>query len=220
MKVAEKKRARELRIQGKSLSEIQSEVGCSRSTISLWIKDIELTKEQKARLDSKQARGRAAAADHPNSPKHKWRKIRSDCRSEGYRSMGDRLNQRDLKMIATALYWGEGGKGTQQGVRLSNGDPKVIYTFLRYLREVEEIEESRLKACLHIHPHLDEGAAMNFWSEVTEIPRQRFHKTQKKVSRSSQSKKDNLPMGVLAIIYPDVRLWEKIMGQIDWIKFD
>src|SRR3954452_12196623 len=50
MKTDEQRRARELRAQGRSIGDIQHELGVSRSSVSTWVRDVELTAEQRTRL--------------------------------------------------------------------------------------------------------------------------------------------------------------------------
>lgn len=58
MRVEEKQRARELRTQGWSYNDILREVGVSKSTLSLWLRDIPLTDEQILALSDKFRAGR------------------------------------------------------------------------------------------------------------------------------------------------------------------
>ena len=69
MRKIERKNARELRAQGLSLREIAERIECAKSSISEWVRDIQLTSTQIERLELKQDRARAKAANHPNSPK-------------------------------------------------------------------------------------------------------------------------------------------------------
>jgi transposase len=48
MKTDERRRARELRAQGWSIKEIERSLGVSRSSVSSWVRDVELTVEQRA----------------------------------------------------------------------------------------------------------------------------------------------------------------------------
>ena len=50
VKTDEQRRARELRAQGRSVGDIQQELGVSRSSASTWVRDVELTAEQRTRL--------------------------------------------------------------------------------------------------------------------------------------------------------------------------
>ena len=56
MKVIEREKARELRKQGRSINQIVEEAGLTKSSVSLWVRDIILTKEQRSKIS---LRGRA-----------------------------------------------------------------------------------------------------------------------------------------------------------------
>lgn len=58
MRFEEKQRACELRQQGWSYNDILKEVGVSKSTLSLWLRDITLTEEQISGLQCRQTAGR------------------------------------------------------------------------------------------------------------------------------------------------------------------
>src|SRR3989338_10682663 len=53
MKLLEKQKARELRKQGKSINEIVKEAGLSKASVSDWVRDINLTHEQRKRISEK-----------------------------------------------------------------------------------------------------------------------------------------------------------------------
>lgn len=53
--------------------------------------------------------------------------------------------ERELFHLGIGLYIGEGTKSKQR-VILSNSDPQVIRTFLRFLREICRVEEKRIFA--------------------------------------------------------------------------
>lgn len=74
-----------------------------------------------------------------------------------------------------ALYAGEGSK-RDGAVRFANSDPEMIRFFCRWLREVFDIDEARLRVRVYLHQGLDLDAAEGFWSAVTEIPRSQFNK--------------------------------------------
>jgi transcriptional regulator with XRE-family HTH domain len=65
MKTAERERARKLRREeGRSVKELAALLGVSRSSISLWVRDIELTPDQYAAL----RRRMGVSTDHERTP--------------------------------------------------------------------------------------------------------------------------------------------------------
>ena len=108
-------------------------------------------------------------------------------------------------------YWAEGGK-TRRIVRFSNGDPKMIKIMMRFFREICLVPDKKIRGYIHIHENLDYIAAELYWSKVMNIPIEQFFKTYRKPNKSSQSKKNSLPYGVMDIYALDTNLFYKLCG--------
>ncbi len=215
MKTIERKKTRELRAQGLSLREIAEQTGCAKSSISDWVRDIPLTPEQIERLELKQDRARAKAANHPNSPKQKWARIRSNIINSGIKEIPPKCSFSTLKLIGAVLYWAEGYKASINMVNFSNSNPNMIALMMRFFRRICKVPEKKFRGTVHIHPHLDKERAEKFWSKISGISIKQFHKTQFGISKASKHKKDSLPLGTFRIVICDTRLFSKIRG---WIK--
>src|SRR5262245_39147493 len=98
-KVAEQNRARELRAQSWTLLEIAQEVGVSKSSVSLWVRDVEF--EPKPRQPSPNRK------PHPASLR-KQAEI-EELLQAGRERVGQMTDQEFL-LVGTALYAGEGSK--------------------------------------------------------------------------------------------------------------
>ena len=215
MKAKERKRARQLRQQGWSVGNIARRIGCAKSSVSKWVRDIPLTSAQVRRLVSNQERGRAQAANHPNSPKQFWAGIRQRVAEAAAKDIPVECPSRvSLKLIGVALYWAEGSKLARNVVSFSNSDPAMIALMMRFFRDVCSVPAGRLRGVVHIHPHLNAARAERFWSSVSGIPVKQFHKTQFGVSKASQQKRDTLPLGTFGIVVSDTRLQTTIKGWI------
>ena len=215
MRAKERKEVRKLRVRGFSIREIAEKTGCAKSSISGWIRDIPLTPEQIERLELKQDRARARAASHPNSPKQKWSKIRRDIENAAIGEISKNYSKYELKIVGAVLYWAEGYKISVNTVNFSNSDPNMIVLMMRFFRKVCKVPEEKFRGIVHIHPHLDKNKAIKFWSRISGIPKEQFHKTQFGISRASKQKRDTLPLGTFRIVICDTRLQSKIKG---WIK--
>ena len=215
MKAKKRNLARRLREQGKSVREIAAEITCSKSSISKWVRDIPLTAKQIARLKSNQDKGRAKAAQHPNSPKQKWGRIRNSIIEDASKEIPDNFSKLSLKISCTALYWAEGYNASRTLFLFSNSNADMIRLMMKFLREVCKIPEKKIKGRINIHPHLSIKKAENYWINVTGIPKQNFNKPLTAVSKASKQKKDSLPFGTFNIIICDVRFVSRIKG---WIK--
>src|SRR3989344_1851838 len=99
-------KAIELRRQGLSYSEVLKQVPVAKSTLSLWLQDVGLSKKQKQRLTEKK---RQSALRGALSRKN-WRiKSSKEIIEKAEREIG-RLSERELWLIGIALYWAEGSK--------------------------------------------------------------------------------------------------------------
>ena len=82
----------------------------------------------------------------------------------------------ELSLLAIGLYIGEGKKQSDADVSLSNTDPRVIQVFLRFLRQVCRVEESKIWAWLNVFDDVDLVAAQEYWQAVTGLPEAQFYK--------------------------------------------
>ena len=132
-------------------------------------------------------------------------------------------------MAGVSLYWAEGYKRpvirngrelTHHVVSLTNSDPQLINLFLRFLREICNMPEEKIYANLRIFEHQNEINLLNYWSGLTKIPKQRFDKVYKGISKSSLGKKpfNSLPHGTIQIRVGDTKLFHRIIGWIDGMK--
>src|SRR3989304_2276174 len=116
MKIEERDKAIALRKQGKSINEIVKMIGVAKSSVSLWVRDIVLTKAQKARISQK---GRSVESIEKRRLSRlfniniKRRKIVNAAKKDF-----STLSKHELKLIGTMIYWGEGGKTGHWSVRL------------------------------------------------------------------------------------------------------
>lgn len=208
------KKARQLRRQGWSIKAIARTIGAAQSSVSLWTRDIKLSPSQqqllKNRSHSRQAIEKRRCSRLSNELSKRNKVIATAMTQVGG------LTKRELWLIGTSLYWAEGGK-TQRLVRFSNGDPQMILLMMRYFRESCGVPEAKFRGYIHIHESLDAKAAEEYWSQVAQIPLQRFYKTYNKPNSSSKGLRRTLPYGVLDIYVADVILFLKIEGWIQGI---
>ena len=215
MKAEERRQARALRQEGWSVRSIAARLRCAKSSVSQWVRGIPLTPEQINALESNQARARAKAANHPNGPRYVWARIRQRITDEAERQIPSTCPEEVLKLVGSALYWGEGGKADRCGVNFSNSDPQMIALMMTFFRGVCRVPEGKFRGVVHIHPHLNATYARAFWSRVSGIPEAQFHQTQVAISRASKQKRDTLPLGTFRIVVSDTKLKCRITG---WIQ--
>lgn len=214
MKKVEQLHALELRKQGYSILEISKVLHVAKSSVSLWVRNIELTHDQLSNLSSRPFTSEAIEKRRITrlaNELSKRERITNNSRDEI-----KNITRNDLWLMGVMLYCAEGGK-TQRLVRFSNGDPRMIKVMMKFFRSVCNVPEGKFRGYIHIHPHLDYKKAEHYWSNITGIPLEQFFKTYRIPNKSSQNKKDTLPNGVLDIYVLDVVIFLKIMGWAEGI---
>lgn len=222
MKIEERKLARRLRLKGWSLRAIAAEVKCSKSIVSKWISDIRLTGKQIEKLKSNQDKGRAKAANHPNSSRQKWENIRNNIKDTSKKEIPRKCSYELLKIAGTALYWAEGYNASRNAIIFANTDPDMIKLMMLFFKKICKVPDQKFRGKVTIHPHLNASKAQQYWSKISTIPLKQFNKPLMAVSRSSKGRRDTLPMGTFSILIGDVYTCSRIKGWIEgfgnWAK--
>ncbi len=218
MKTIEREKARALRRQGLSVRSIAKKINCSKSSISAWVRDIPLTDEQIDKLKSAQDKGRARAANHFNSSKLKWARIRQQAIDLAKKDIPPGCSLNNLKLIGAALYWAEGYTASRNLFVFANTDPCMIKLMMQFLRKVCNVPFNKLRGRVNIHPTLDIESAQRYWSKISGIPLRQFHKPLLAVSIASKQKRKTLPYGTYRIVISDVMLCSRIKGWIEGLK--
>jgi hypothetical protein len=162
-KLSERQQARQLRRAGLPLAEIASRLGVSKSSVSLWVRDVSFDPLPRP------PRGRRRG---PNALQRRRQAEIDRLVAEGRERIG-RLSEREFLVAGVALYAGEGAKEDGR-VRFVNSDPRMVVFFCAWLRHFYEVDESRLRLALYLHQGLDLEAAMAYWSALTGIPQAQF----------------------------------------------
>ena len=212
MKNIEKEKAIKLRYEGYSLNEIRSVLGVAKSSVSIWVRNIELTEQQKQRLREKGFY--REAVEKRRISRLAGEKAKRDLVINAAQKSIKKISKRELWLIGVMLYWAEGGK-TRRAVRFSNSDPRMIKIMMVFFRRICVVPETKFRGHIHIHPHLDYIGAENYWSLISGIPRDQLYKTYRIPSKSSQGKKDSLPYGTFDVYVLSTELFYKING---WAK--
>jgi transposase-like protein len=214
VKTVERAEARRMRRdEGRSVKDIARLLDVARSSVSRWVRDIELTQDQHAALLARnpayerQRNGSTALIE------------RARLRRRGYQLRGRRrIRQSEPLYIAGCmLYWAEGDKA-RWTVALSNSDPEVIRLFARFLRECFGVPDERMRIYCHLFAdHVTRQREVEqFWLDVAGLPATCLRKSSvNRYSRSSQRKRINrLPYGTCKIVVHSTEIVQAIYGSI------
>ena len=154
--------ARELRIKGLSYNEIVARLGVSKSSVSLWVRDIPCP-ERFAYVHSER---RQEGLRRYNGA----RSARNAAQTQSAAAEIGQLTDREVLIAGAIAYWCEGAKNKPNRkpsrVVFINSDPGLIKFFLLFL-DVAGVNRHDLVLRVHIHENADAEAAHRFWREVT-----------------------------------------------------
>jgi transcriptional regulator with XRE-family HTH domain len=183
-----REKARELRLQGWTYDQIQLELGCSKSSISLWVRDLPTPKRRKRTRDEASAiakRGWEATLQLREEERQRTKQAATAEVAE--------LTDRELFLIGVALYWAEGSKSKpysrRERVTFVNSDPNMVAVFLAWLKLLRVPPES-FRFAVHIHETADVAAAEQFWADHVGIETCELLKTTLKKHKPSTNRKN------------------------------
>jgi transcriptional regulator with XRE-family HTH domain len=168
--------ARELRATGLNYKEIAAALGVSKSSVSLWVRDI----PRPERLSYEECCKRSA-----EGARLYWETERSarEAEREGVRTAAadqiGELSQREVLVAGAIAYWCEGSKSKPHQLReqvvFINSDPGLIKFFLRFLASAG-VQPTLIHFRVYIHETADVAAAEQFWADVTNSGPDAFYK--------------------------------------------
>jgi len=177
MRLKDKQKSIRLRRQGKTYSEIMSLIpNLPKSTLSGWLKNVNLTKEEKERLFEN-------IKKKNNSSRLKGfltrrRKIKEGNRIIVFEAKKEfpKLSKDPFFLIGLALYWAEGNK-KPPNFQFTNSDPIMIRAIIKWLKRFCGISKKEIKIRLFIHKIYAHENCKKFWSQITGLSLSQFQKT-------------------------------------------
>jgi transcriptional regulator with XRE-family HTH domain len=169
-----REKARELRLQGWTYDQIQVELGCSKSSISLWVRDLPKPERKRSTEEASAIARRGWEATM---------RLRDEERQqikEAAKQAVGALSPRELFLLGVGLYWAEGSKDKpydrRENVCFVNSDPGMIQVFLAWL-DLLGVERDRIRYAVMIHESADIPSAELYWAELVGADRSAFYKT-------------------------------------------
>lgn len=219
MKRSLKEKAVILRKQGLSYTEVLKEVPVAKSTLSLWLRSVGLSKRQKQRLTEKKlAAAKRGGLKVQKTRIEKTKQIKNRARSEVKHFIHD-----PLWLTGTLLYWAEGTKEKEWRpsgrVTFSNMDLEMHRLFRQWLKRYTDIGENDLRYELYIHETKDIGKAKGFWTKNLNLSNQELRVYFKRHNPKSVRKNNNIDYnGLLTIrVLKSSNLNRKIAGWIEGV---
>jgi DNA-binding CsgD family transcriptional regulator len=160
-------RARELRATGLNYKEIAAALAVSKSSVSLWVRDM----PRPERLSYEECRKRSAEGSRlfweAERPAREAR--REEVRAAAADQIGT-LSKREILIAGAIAYWCEGTKSKPHRrndyVVFINSDPGLI-KFMLHFMAAAGVQSAQIRFRVYIHKTADVAAAEQYWADVT-----------------------------------------------------
>jgi hypothetical protein len=200
--------ARGMRENGMSVRDITKALNLSKSTVSIWVRDIVLSEDQVEALKANQRSyaGQNAGAQRNREKARQLRIIYQDSGRAKAKEM------RPLHMAGCMLYWAEGAK--RRNIYFANSDSNMVTLFVRFLRDEMDVTDSEIVIYIHCHtadPDLIREIE-DYWVKLLVLSRENLRKTYTK--KGSEIKHSILKHGVCGIGVYSVERVQHIFGAI------
>ena len=210
-----------LRKRGRTYGEIAKTLNLPKSTVAWWSKKAGISKSlERMILERSRKKWRQNIIE--------YNRIHAKIRSEKARIKREKtekkaskqikhISKSGLKLIGSALYWGEGNKKCRWYLRFANSDSLMVKVMMRFFRETCKIPDEKIKLRIHLYPNTNQKKATEFWSKITKLPKNNFLKAQVQISKASKRKRsrNTLPHGTLHIRAGNTKTTSTVRG---WIR--
>ncbi len=175
-----KKQAIILRQEGYTYPMIIKKLSVPKATLHVWFTGLELSDDVKVKLLNRKrdhiTQIQKMASDLSKIKREQnFERIKSEIESDFF---DFNFDKNALELLLAMLYLGEGFKKTRSHIGLGNSDPNIALMFVRLLKLIYKVEDSRLRFFLHLRMDQDEKKEKVFWSNHLEVSESYFRKTQ------------------------------------------
>jgi len=208
-----------LRLKGESYGKIAKILGVSKSSVSVWCRDLKLPQAIQKIIDDRIQHSRIYLVAYNQKRHESVQAENKKIRKEASQQISS-LSKKELLLVGTALFWGEGYKKAENlrspHLCFVNSDSDMIILFMRFIREVMKVSDDRIRSLIHVYPSINNKKAINFWAKITGLPKDNFCITEH-ISRASQGRRpyNSLPNGTLDLRINSRQEFFRIRGWLD-----
>lgn len=204
----------QLRKQGLPYSVIRQKLGVSKSTLSLWLRDMPLSRVEINNL-------RAHSPQRIERYRQAMRAKKDARRAIVFHKVAEdigKFSKRDTFIAGLFLYWGEGTKTAECNTSLTNTDPAIIRFYIKWLESMG-VRRDSLRVKLHVYADQDVKKLIKFWSETLKISGNNFTKPYMKQSLlADKTYKGMFSYGTCVVSYHNRDLHEYVMEGIKFLR--
>ncbi|WP_324290174.1 hypothetical protein [Streptomyces antarcticus] len=205
-------KARELRLQGLTYDAIQIELGCSKSSISLWVRDLPKPERHRTPEEASEISRRGWERTMEVRAAHRHR-TKADASEE----IG-LLTKRELFLVGVGLYWAEGSKSKAYALRerviFVNSDSTMIQVYRAWLGLLG-VDEDRIRYRVMIHQSADVSGAEHYWAKLVGVDPSQLQRTTIKKHNPATVRKnvgDDYHGCLVVVIHKSADLYRRIEG--------
>lgn len=157
-----------LRRAGLSYREILEHLPVSKSSLSLWLREVPVSEEHREAILKRACESSATRAE---TNRALGARRRADIREVAMLQVPE-LAESELFVAGVVAYWAEGVKNKpwrgSEAVRFMNSDPSMIRLFLAWAQLIG-VSDDRLVFRVQIHESADIARALRFWADVVGV---------------------------------------------------
>ena len=213
-RLKDKQKAIDLRLSGKSYSQIKEVLDVNKSTLSNWLSKYPLSNEKIKELrDWSSKRIEHFRQTMAEKKKDKLEKAFSRAKKDI-----SKLSSRDLFIGGLFLYWGEGSKRDKGGISFTNTNPFMIKFFIKWLEQAGFKSDS-LKVNLHLYSDMDQMEEIKFWSRELKISKDQFRRPYVKDKKSSEiSYKNGFGHGTCSVVLEKQEMNDYVLSSLKYLE--
>ncbi|MBL7036638.1 hypothetical protein ISR94_02215 [Candidatus Microgenomates bacterium] len=209
--------ARKMRSNGESVRVITKKLGVSKSSVSLWVRDIILTVEHMESLKQRRIKGAELGRLRGSlAQKNKRLNTIREMEKKGIKKFKN-ITDQEFFSAGIALYWEEGSKKTRK-LGICNSDPEMIKFMISWYSKFFNLGPKRLSLRVGINQSHEkrETIVRKYWSDITGVPMSNFRKTSfKRVVNAKIYENHDNHFGTLdVVILKPGDLYYKMLGLI------
>ena len=199
-------------MRGESIRDIEMKLGIPRSTLSGWLRSIQLEPAHKLRLEKRWN----YALINARKGAVKWHTQAKEGRIAYAHQQAEQTlskivdtEQTHLEIALAFLYLGEGTK-TKLELSLGNSNPLILRFFVAAVHQLYGVTPSQATCYLHLRADQDSDSEKQYWSEVLNIPIEQFRKSLIDIRTAGRATYSTYH-GVCVVLYGKVALQRKLM---------
>ena len=200
-------------VEGLPIREIAERLAVSKSSVSLWVRDIALTQDQEAALTARNpALNGQMTGMRVRRERCRLRRIEAQEHGRRLARLGDPVHRGGCM-----LFWGEGSKD-RNVVQLANTDADLLQTFVDFLRQCYAVPDSAF--AFSVNCFLGNGLTLaeieSWWLARLGLPRGCLRKAVvNRASAASRRRRGNVhPYGTARITLHSTDVIQSIYGAI------